>query len=222
MFQMPPRIKVGFSSGRHSSSVQAPLPVTILKFLTPVECTKEQYFAVWGKMTGQPNEVTKVMRPPLSTNGELCAIFQGGGGGVASRWRGARTTNKSPSVQQVVRSQRAISVSELGECVKGMRYSLLSGIDPNPLNLCGAGKLNIGLGDVFTVRHANNTSHHPSPLCPQSPHRTARNARSVRAHVPAPLRLPRMEQITKSHWLKRSILGFTRCSGSRPRATPTA
>jgi hypothetical protein len=46
--------------GGHPSGIQAPLPVTILKFLTPVECTKEQYFAVWGKMTGQPNEVTQV------------------------------------------------------------------------------------------------------------------------------------------------------------------
>ena len=60
MFRVPPTIKIGFSMGGHPSAIQAPLPVTILKFLTPVECTKEQYFAVWGKMTGQPNEVTQV------------------------------------------------------------------------------------------------------------------------------------------------------------------
>jgi hypothetical protein len=36
------------------------LPVHVAKFNAPVDCNKDQYFSVWGKIQGPPNESVKV------------------------------------------------------------------------------------------------------------------------------------------------------------------
>ena len=38
------------------------LPVGVTKFLVPVVCTKEQFFGVWAKIAGAPNELTQARR----------------------------------------------------------------------------------------------------------------------------------------------------------------
>jgi len=109
-FSDPPRLQINYSSGGKPVCVDTKLPLSICKFLAPVQCTKDQYFGVWNKITGAPNEVS-----------------------------------------QVLKGTGAVSASELESCIKGLRFSLVSGIDPNPKSYCGACRLNIGHGDVFGV-----------------------------------------------------------------------
>mmetsp|Transcript_35454 Transcript_35454/g.90562 ORF Transcript_35454/g.90562 Transcript_35454/m.90562 type:complete len:238 (-) Transcript_35454:17-730(-) len=109
-FTDPPRLQVTYTSQGRASSAETKLPLSVCKFLTPVQCTKEQYFSVWGKIQGAPNEAS-----------------------------------------QVLSSTRPGAPPPLEGLVTGVHFSVLPGIDPNPNNVCGACRMNIGLGDVFGV-----------------------------------------------------------------------
>ena len=61
-FEQPPRLVFTYTAGGAPRRAETFLPVTACRFQTPVECAKENYFAVWNKISGAPNEVTQVFR----------------------------------------------------------------------------------------------------------------------------------------------------------------
>jgi len=62
VFAAPPKLTYTFTQGGVSRTLETFLPITPCRFQAPVTCTKEQYFGVWGKITGPPNEVAKVFK----------------------------------------------------------------------------------------------------------------------------------------------------------------
>jgi len=109
-FSEPPKLALSFSAQGSPRQVTTWLPVHVCKFQQPVTCNKDQYFAVWGKITGAPNESVNVFKSP-----------------------------------------RPIVRTDVENVVKTINYSALQGVDPNPNNVCGAAKINLGAGDVYCV-----------------------------------------------------------------------
>ena len=63
----PPKLAVAYSCAAAAGATQDKkimtwLPVHVGKFNVPVECSREQYFAVWAKMSAPGSESVQVMR----------------------------------------------------------------------------------------------------------------------------------------------------------------
>lgn len=61
-FGEPPKVTLRYSRSGQQVAHDTWLPISLTKFFQPVTCSKEQYFNVWGKISGAPNEVTKVFK----------------------------------------------------------------------------------------------------------------------------------------------------------------
>ena len=61
-FREPPKLAVAYSAQGSQRQITTWLPLHVAKFNAPVQCNKDQYFAVWGKISGPPNESVQVSR----------------------------------------------------------------------------------------------------------------------------------------------------------------
>jgi len=59
-FVEPPKLAVAYMAQGAQKQMATWIPVHVAKFNAPVQCNKDQYFAVWGKISGPPNECVKV------------------------------------------------------------------------------------------------------------------------------------------------------------------